>query len=109
MLGDTAVTVHPEDERYQHLKEIGINLPLTDRTIPVVFDHHVQREFGTGALKVTPAHDRDDYEIGLRHDLPRLKVMDDKGVMNSRAAPMRAWIALPAASRLSRTCRSRVS
>jgi valyl-tRNA synthetase len=85
MLGDTAVAVHPEDERYQHLGEIGISLPLTGRTIPVVFDHHVQREFGTGALKVTPAHDRDDYEIGLRHDLPRLKVMDDKGVMNAEA------------------------
>jgi valyl-tRNA synthetase len=85
MLGDTAVAVHPDDERYQHLREIGINLPLTGRTIPVVFDHHVQREFGTGALKVTPAHDRDDYEIGLRHDLPRLKVMDDKGVMNEAA------------------------
>jgi valyl-tRNA synthetase len=79
------VAVHPEDERYQHLGEIGISLPLTGRTIPVVFDHHVQREFGTGALKVTPAHDRDDYEIGLRHDLPRLKVMDDKGVMNAEA------------------------
>ncbi|WP_306547759.1 valine--tRNA ligase [Desulfobulbus sp.] len=85
MLGDTAVAVHPDDERYQHLKTIGISLPLTGRTIPVVFDHHVQREFGTGALKVTPAHDRDDYEIGLRHDLPRLKVMDDKGVMNAEA------------------------
>ena len=85
MLGDTAVAVHPEDERYQHLGEIGISLPLTGRTIPVVFDHHVQREFGTGALKVTPAHDRDDYEIGLRHDLPRIKVMDDKGVMNGEA------------------------
>ncbi|MDD2464415.1 MAG: valine--tRNA ligase [Desulfobulbus sp.] len=85
MLGDTAVAVHPDDERYQHLKEIGISLPLTERTIPVVYDHHVQREFGTGALKVTPAHDRDDYEIGLRHDLPRIKVMDDKGVMNAEA------------------------
>ncbi|MGD9950767.1 MAG: valine--tRNA ligase, partial [Desulfobulbus sp.] len=85
MLGDTAVAVHPEDERYQHLKDIGISLPLTGRTIPVVYDHHVQREFGTGALKVTPAHDRDDYEIGLRHDLPRIKVMDDKGVMNAEA------------------------
>jgi valyl-tRNA synthetase len=85
MLGDTAVAVHPDDERYQHLKTIGISLPLTGRTIPVVFDHHVQREFGTGALKVTPAHDRDDYEIGLRHDLPRLKVMDDQGVMNQEA------------------------
>jgi len=85
MLGDTAVAVHPEDERYQHLKTIGITLPLTGRTIPVVFDHHVQREFGTGALKVTPAHDRDDYEIGFRPDLPRLKVMDDHGVMNEAA------------------------
>ncbi|WP_448871632.1 valine--tRNA ligase [Desulfobulbus propionicus] len=85
MLGDTAVAVHPEDERYQHLNEIGISLPLTGRTIPVVFDYHVQREFGTGALKVTPAHDRDDYEIGLRHDLPRIKVMDDRGVMNQEA------------------------
>jgi valyl-tRNA synthetase len=85
MLGDTAVAVHPEDERYQHLAALGINLPLTGRTIPVVFDHHVQREFGTGALKVTPAHDRDDYEIGLRHNLERLKVMDDHGVMNEAA------------------------
>ncbi|NOQ46735.1 MAG: valine--tRNA ligase [Desulfobulbaceae bacterium] len=85
MLGDTGVAVHPEDERYQGLKNVGINLPLTGRTIPVVFDHHVQREFGTGALKVTPAHDRDDYEIGLRHDLERLKVMDDHGVMNEAA------------------------
>ena len=85
MLGDTAVAVHPEDERYQGLQDIGIKLPLTDRTIPVVLDHHVQREFGTGALKVTPAHDRDDYEIGLRHDLERIKVMDDHGVMNENA------------------------
>jgi len=85
MLGDTAVAVHPEDERYRHLAEVGISLPLTGRTIPVIFDHHVQREFGTGALKVTPAHDRDDYEIGLRHNLERLKVMDDYGVMNEAA------------------------
>ena len=85
MLGDTGVAVHPEDERYSGLKDIGIELPLTGRIIPVVFDHHVQREFGTGALKVTPAHDRDDYEIGLRHDLDRLKVIDDKGFMNENA------------------------
>ncbi|BHH81966.1 valine--tRNA ligase [Desulforhopalus sp. 52FAK] len=85
MLGDTGVAVHPKDERYQHLAEIGIKLPLTDRILPVVFDDHVDREFGTGALKVTPSHDRDDYEIGLRHSLPRLKVMDDKGVMNEAA------------------------
>ncbi len=85
MLGDTAVAVHPDDERYNHLAEVGISLPLTGRTIPVVFDEHVDREFGTGALKVTPSHDRDDYEIGLRHSLARLKVMDDKGVMNAAA------------------------
>jgi len=85
MLGDTGVAVHPEDERYTHLADVGISLPLTGRTIPVVFDHHVQREFGTGALKVTPSHDRDDYEIGRRHDLALCKVMDDHGVMNEKA------------------------
>jgi len=85
MLGDTGVAVHPEDERYSHLGKVGIKLPLTDRVIPVVFDSHVDRAFGTGALKVTPSHDRNDYEIGLRHNLPRLKVMDDKGIMNDAA------------------------
>jgi len=85
MLGDTAVAVHPDDERYGGLQDIGISLPLTGRTIPVVYDHHVQKDFGTGALKVTPAHDRDDYEIGLRHNLERLKVMDDLGIMNKAA------------------------
>ncbi len=85
MLGDTGVAVHPDDERYRHLADIGLRLPLTDRVIPVVFDQHVDREFGTGALKVTPSHDRNDYEIGLRHSLPRLKVIDDKGIMNHAA------------------------
>jgi valyl-tRNA synthetase len=85
MLGDTGVAVHPDDERYSHLGGVGIKLPLTGRVVPVVFDHHVQVEFGTGALKVTPSHDRDDYEIGLRHSLELLKVIDDKGVMNEAA------------------------
>ncbi len=85
MLGDTGVAVHPDDERYRHLAGIGIRLPLTDRTIPIVFDHHVEKDFGTGALKVTPSHDRNDYEIGKRHDLPLLKVMDEHGVMNEAA------------------------
>ncbi len=85
MLGDTGVAVHPDDERYSHLKGVGIELPLTGRTIPVVFDHHVQKDFGTGALKVTPSHDRDDYEIGMRHSLDLMKVMDDHGVMNEKA------------------------
>ena len=85
MLGDTAVAVHPDDERYRALAGQGIRLPLTDRVIPVVFDHQVEKDFGTGALKVTPSHDRNDYEIGLRHQLPLLKVMDDRGVMNEAA------------------------
>ncbi len=85
MLGDTAVAVHPDDERYRGLEKIGIKLPLGDRVVPVVLDHHVQKDFGTGALKVTPAHDRDDYEIGLRHNLERVRIMDEKGVMNEKA------------------------
>ncbi|WP_417908685.1 valine--tRNA ligase [Candidatus Electronema sp. PJ] len=85
MLGDTAVAVHPDDERYAGLDKIGIRLPIVDRIIPVVFDHHVQRDFGTGALKVTPSHDRDDYEIGIRHNLERVKVMDERGIMNENA------------------------
>ncbi|WP_371096725.1 valine--tRNA ligase [Streptomyces sanglieri] len=81
MLGDTAVAVHPDDERYQHLVGKQIRLPLTDRTIPVVADHHVDPEFGTGAVKVTPAHDPNDFEIGARHDLPFLTVMDERAVI----------------------------
>ncbi|MFJ7065635.1 valine--tRNA ligase [Streptomyces sp. NPDC101115] len=81
MLGDTAVAVHPEDERYRHLVGKQIKLPLTDRTIPVVADTHVDPEFGTGAVKVTPAHDPNDFEIGRRHDLPSLTVMDEHGVI----------------------------
>ncbi|MFB7215201.1 valine--tRNA ligase [Streptomyces sp. NPDC056255] len=81
MLGDTAVAVHPDDERYKHLVGRQIKLPLTDRTIPVVADHHVDPEFGTGAVKVTPAHDPNDFEIGKRHDLPFLTVMDERAVI----------------------------
>ncbi|MFC5915951.1 valine--tRNA ligase [Streptomyces pulveraceus] len=81
MLGDTAVAVHPDDERYRHLVGRQIRLPLTDRTIPVVADHHVDPEFGTGAVKVTPAHDPNDFEIGKRHDLPFLTVMDERAVI----------------------------
>ncbi|MFF8602576.1 valine--tRNA ligase [Streptomyces sp. NPDC015232] len=81
MLGDTAVAVHPDDERYKHLVGRQIKLPLTDRTIPVVADTHVDPEFGTGAVKVTPAHDPNDFAIGQRHDLPSLSVMDEHGVI----------------------------
>ncbi len=87
MLGDTAVAVHPDDERYSSLPEKAVILPLLDRKIPIVFDEHVEREFGTGALKVTPAHDLNDFEISRRHDLPCKKVMDDNGQMNVEAGP----------------------
>ncbi|WP_438388130.1 valine--tRNA ligase [Actinopolyspora saharensis] len=79
MLGDTAVAVHPEDERYEHLIGTEIELPLTGRSIPIVADEHVDPEFGSGAVKVTPAHDPNDFEIGHRHDLPMPTVMDERG------------------------------
>ncbi|MFD3778226.1 valine--tRNA ligase [Streptomyces sp. NPDC058612] len=81
MLGDTAVAVHPDDERYAHLVGRQIKLPLTDRTIPVVADTHVDPEFGTGAVKVTPAHDPNDFAIGQRHGLANTTVMDEHGVI----------------------------
>jgi valyl-tRNA synthetase len=81
MLGDTAVAVHPDDERYAHLIGKQIKLPLTDRMIPVVADRHVDPEFGTGAVKVTPAHDPNDFEIGRRHNLPNIAIMDERAVI----------------------------
>jgi valyl-tRNA synthetase len=85
MLGDTAVAVHPSDKRYNDLPEKAVVLPLMNRSIPIVFDPHVEKEFGTGALKVTPAHDLNDFEIARRHDLPALTVMDESGTMNKEA------------------------
>ncbi|MEU8411761.1 valine--tRNA ligase [Amycolatopsis japonica] len=79
MLGDTAVAVHPDDERYTHLIGTEVELPLTGRKIPIVADKHVDPEFGTGAVKVTPAHDPNDFEIGQRHDLPMITIMDEQG------------------------------
>ncbi len=81
MLGDTAVAVHPDDERYQHLVGTEIELPLTGRRIPVVADAHCDPAFGTGAVKVTPAHDPDDFEIGRRHGLPSITVLDETAVI----------------------------
>jgi len=83
MLGDTAVAVHPEDGRYAHLVGTEIELPLTGRRIPVVADAHVDPEFGTGAVKVTPAHDPNDFEIGRRHSLPSVNVLDEHGVITA--------------------------
>ncbi|ASU77915.1 valine--tRNA ligase [Actinopolyspora erythraea] len=79
MLGDTAIAVHPDDERYRHLVGTEIELPLAGRKIPVVADEHVDPEFGSGAVKVTPAHDPNDFEIGRRHDLPMPTIMDERG------------------------------
>ncbi|MFI8342343.1 valine--tRNA ligase [Streptomyces sp. NPDC085639] len=81
MLGDTAIAVHPDDERYKHLVGKLIKLPLTDRSIPVVADTHVDPEFGTGCVKVTPAHDPNDFAIGQRHNLPNMTIMDEHGVI----------------------------
>jgi valyl-tRNA synthetase len=85
MLGDTAVAVNPKDERYKDLIGKTIPLPLTSREIPIVADDYVDAEFGTGAVKITPAHDPNDYQLGLRHDLPQLLVMNDDGTMNAAA------------------------
>jgi valyl-tRNA synthetase len=83
MLGDTAVAVHPDDPRYSRLVGREVELPLSGRRIPVVADPHVDPAFGTGAVKVTPAHDPDDFEIGRRHDLPSLTIMDERGVITA--------------------------
>ncbi|WP_203988612.1 valine--tRNA ligase [Sphaerisporangium rufum] len=83
MLGDTAVAVHPSDERYAHLVGTTVEVPLTGRRIPVVADEHVDPEFGTGAVKVTPAHDINDFEIGRRHGLPSLVILDERGVITA--------------------------
>ena len=81
MLGDTAVAVHPEDERYTHLHGKSVLLPLVNREIPIVCDEYVDREFGTGVVKITPAHDPNDFEVGVRHQLPIIKVMTDDACM----------------------------
>jgi valyl-tRNA synthetase len=85
MFGDTAVAVNPADERFANLTETRVVLPLTDRTIPIVRDDYVDMQFGTGALKVTPAHDANDFNLGEKHGLERLRVIDDKGFMTESA------------------------
>jgi valyl-tRNA synthetase len=88
MLGDTAVAVHPEDERYKHLIGKHIRLPLADRLIPVIGDDYVDREFGSGCVKITPGHDFNDYEIGKRHNLPLINILDANAALND-AVPER--------------------
>ncbi len=82
ILGDTAVCVHPEDERFSHLKGKRLIVPLVGRSVPVIFDEYVDREFGTGALKITPAHDINDYTLGLKHKLDSINVFNDNGTLN---------------------------
>lgn len=85
MLGDTAVAVHPEDERYKDMIGKTLVLPIVGREIPVIADEYVEKEFGSGAVKITPAHDPNDFEMGLRHNLPQITVMDESGTMNEFA------------------------
>jgi valyl-tRNA synthetase len=85
ILGDTAVCANPEDIRYQHLKGKMLIVPMTQREVPFIFDSYVDPEFGTGCLKITPAHDINDYEIGLRHNLPSIDVFNDDGTISERA------------------------
>ncbi|MGB5245954.1 MAG: valine--tRNA ligase [Woeseia sp.] len=85
MLGDSAVAVHPDDERYQKLIGKEIELPLVGRRIPVIADDYVEPEFGTGCVKITPAHDFNDYEVGLRHELPQYNIFDDNAAINDSA------------------------
>ncbi len=82
MLGDTAVAVHPEDERYAHLIGQKVELPLTGRSIPIIADDYVDREFGTGMVKITPAHDPNDYEMARRHDLEKINILNSDGTLN---------------------------
>jgi valyl-tRNA synthetase len=84
MLGDTAVAVHPDDERYRKLVGKTIRLPLTDRDIPIIADDYVDKDFGTGCVKITPGHDFNDYEMGLRHDLPIINIFDDDAHLNDK-------------------------
>ncbi len=85
MLGDTAIAVNPKDERYSHLIGKTVTLPLVDKEIPIVADSYVEMDFGTGVVKITPAHDPNDFEVGARHNLPIIDVMTDDGKMNENA------------------------
>jgi valyl-tRNA synthetase len=87
MLGDTAVAINPKDARYMHLHGHTVQLPLMDREIPIILDDLADPEFGTGVVKVTPAHDLNDFEAGRRHNLPKIQVIDENGVMTAAAGP----------------------
>ena len=94
MFGDTAVAVNPKDKRYKGLEGKTLILPIVNKEIPIVYDDYVELEFGTGAVKITPAHDPNDFEVGLRHDLPVVKVLNDDGTMNENAGHYNGMTAL---------------
>lgn len=96
MLGDTAVAVHPDDERYKALIGKTVILPLVNREIPIIADTYVEQDFGTGVVKITPAHDPNDFEVGLRHKLPVINIMDDGGVINENGGKYAGMPALEA-------------
>jgi len=100
MLGDTAVAVNEKDERYRHLRGKKVRLPLMNREIPIITDELANPEFGTGAVKVTPAHDPNDFEAGLRHNLPQIDVMDEHARMNQNAGPYAGLDRFEARSRI---------
>jgi valyl-tRNA synthetase len=89
MLGDTAVAVHPEDDRYKELVGKKVLLPLVNREIPIIADDYVDKEFGSGAVKITPAHDFNDFELGKRHDLEQVNILDESGFINENGGPYR--------------------
>ena len=107
MFGDTGVAVHPDDERYKDLVGKTLILPIVNRRIPLFADEYVDKEFGTGAVKVTPAHDPNDFEMGLRHHLEQIKVIGNDGTMTKKPGNTRAWTATNAARRSSRSSRRR--
>ena len=85
MFGDAAVCVHPEDERYTHLIGKEVLVPILNKRVPIIADDYVQMDFGSGALKITPAHDVNDYAIGKRYDLPMINIMNKDATMNAAA------------------------
>ena len=94
MFGDTAVAVNPKDKRYANMQGKTLILPIVNKEIPIVFDDYVELEFGTGAVKITPAHDPNDFEVGLRHNLPVVKVLNDDGTMNENACEFKGMDSL---------------
>ena len=84
ILGDAAVCVHPEDERYKHLVGKSVIVPMLNKEIPIIADDYVQMDFGSGALKITPAHDVNDYAIGKRHDLPMVNILNKDATLNEQ-------------------------